>query len=115
MTSEAQLCLHPFLDRNATELLEAKRLGPREVGVGELGEGASAPEGKRLIQERSRRRRLTGGGALLRVADQLLEPEGVELIGLERQQVSGCHRVRIVAAVPSDDRCGSRVVRSRDT
>ena len=92
VASEAQVGLDAFLDRDATELFEPQRFGAGEVGVGELGERGAPPEAERLVEERRGRRRLTGAGALLRVHDQPFELEGVELLGLDRQQVSGRRR-----------------------
>ena len=65
--------LDPVLDRRHPELREPGDLGPRERGVGEVGEHGPAPERERLVP-RAR-------------AEQLLEALGVQLAGLDAEQV----------------------------
>ncbi len=83
-----KLRLDPILGRGQTQLLEPRRLGPRKGRVAEVHERRPAPEADRVPQLlRCLRRRATSkvGPRLL---DHSLEPIGVQLLGLDAEQVA---------------------------
>ena len=77
------------LDPVEVEIVQPPDLGLRELVVGEVGEGGSAPQ----VQSRSHHRgslvRLAGLDPASPVLDQPFEPAGVDGIGLDVELVSG--------------------------
>ena len=89
MPAAGQVGFHPVLERGQPRLLQPGhiRLGKREVG--NVGKRRAPPQGERSAQP--------GGGSLgvavvqfaARRGNQVLEPAGIKLAGLELQPVAG--------------------------
>ena len=89
VAAERELRIEASLQRDQPQLLETTGLAPRERLVGEIRERGSAPETERFSED--------GGGAgavplaeqPLSLADEALEPLGVDLAFPEAEQVPG--------------------------
>ncbi len=86
MVAQGQLRLDPLLRQRDLQLLEAPGLG-RGEGLGELGEGRAPPERERLGEPLGCRARVPAREGLAAAAQQLLRPEGVELLGSDVELV----------------------------
>ena len=52
MPAELELGVDPLLERGHAQLVQPRRLAPRERLVGEIGQRRAAPERERLAQQR---------------------------------------------------------------
>ena len=84
-----ELCLDPELERAEAKLLEAGslRLVPRLEG--EVRQGISAPQTKRLVQALRRRDGIAPCKRLLAILVQLLEPEEIQLARRNSERIAG--------------------------
>ena len=73
--ARVELRRDPGLDRREPRFVETRRVGAHERLVGDVGERRAAPERERLREAA--------------VGDELLEAGGVQLAGLDPQQVAG--------------------------
>ena len=88
VAAEREVGVDPPFERSEARGLEPLCFRLRENVVGELGEGLAAPEPERLAEQPAR----LGGIGAFRLADQLLETEQVELVGVEPDQIAGLLR-----------------------
>ena len=88
MFAAGQEGFEPVFLGHQPELVEPRGLTGQRGFVGEVGERRTAPQTERLLQDRDGRRRV-GRAGLSCVAEQRLEPIGVELVGADLQPVAG--------------------------
>ena len=97
----AQVGIDAILDRGEAELFEASDLRFGERFVHELLEGVPAPQTERFIEHQRRRRRIRVQQRPT-LGVQTLEPDGVDVVGIDRQ-----HIPRRTGSARSSPRCAS--------
>src|SRR5260370_1260008 len=98
VAAQGKLNLDHLLDGGHMQLLEARDLALRE-GLGrEVGERRPAPECERSTQRACRTLGRARGEEPSPFAEEALEPFQVELLGLERKQISAPARLQTPVA-----------------
>ena len=87
--AERELRLDPLLDGLDAQLLEPGALGGGERIVRELGQRGSAPELERLAERRRRCRGVAVGEQPAPLPEEPLEPQRVDLAGVDFEHVAG--------------------------
>ena len=85
---EREFGLDPLLDRDEPQVLEAIDLGPRERLVGEVGQGAAAPEPERGPERLERLPGLAGRVRSTALLQEPLESMDVDLLRCDPQHVA---------------------------
>ena len=111
--TERELGLEFLLERAQPQLVEAGDLGLREVVVGEVGEGLSPPKLERVPKHRICSFRIADHEAPSSLIEQTPEPVGVELVGVDEQEVATAGRSQARAG-PVTVRCAERAPQARD-
>ena len=88
VTAEGELRPEPLLGRGEAELLEPLRLAPQRDVVGEVAEGAAAPEPERPDGEHPRTCGVLLATCLDRLREEGLEPQGVDVNRLGGERVA---------------------------
>ena len=87
MVSLRELAFQPILERSQSHLLEPGRVRAGKRLVDEIAEGRTAPQAERLAEAAGRGSRICGQRHA-RIANQPLEPDQVELVTAQSQEIA---------------------------